>query len=333
MKLTSVLLLASCLTTLAAMEEELHRRYPVTTTGNLVVDVDFGSIDVRTNSTGEIAVDVWRKISRRSKDDEEAFLRENPVTITRDGASVTVRARHKSENNGNWFSNARNRNEARYIITVPPQCSASLNTAGGPISVSDVEGKVNAGTSGGGLDFTRLHGPLDGSTSGGPIQVTDCAGALKVGTSGGGITVTGGSGSLNGDTSGGPIKVSDFHGDTHVETSGGGIAIENVIGQIEGSTSGGPIDVTLPSSAPDSVKLSTSGGGVTARLPENAAFDLDAETSGGSVSSELPVTVIGKMERGRLNGAVNGGGKSIRLETSGGNIHLEKLSTHYTGRD
>jgi DUF4097 and DUF4098 domain-containing protein YvlB len=332
MKLSSMLLLVSCLTGFAATEEELHRRFPMTSAGNLIVDVDFGSIDVRTNSTGEISVDVWRSISRRSERDEEAFLRENPVTISQEGASVTVRARHKSENNGNWFS-SRNRNEGRYTITVPPQCDARLNTSGGPISVSDVAGKVTADTSGGGLDFARLRGPLDGSTSGGPIRVTDCAGAIKINTSGGGITIAGGSGSLSGDTTGGPVRVSDFHGDTRVETSGGGITLENVIGRIEGSTSGGPISVTVPSVTPDSVKLSTSGGGITARLPENAAFNLDAETSGGSVGSELPVTVVGTMEYGRLKGTVNGGGKSVRLETSGGDIRIEKLSIHYTGRN
>jgi len=328
-KVTSALLLISSLTTLAATEDELHRKYPVTAAGNLIVDVDFGSIDVRTNATSEITVDVWRKVTRRSKEEEETFLRENPVIVTQDGGAVTIRTRHKSES-GSWFS-GRNRNEAKYTITVPPQCDAGLNTAGGSILVNDLAGKVKANTSGGGLDFARLHGPLDGDTSGGPVRVTQCIGALRVNTSGGGITVAGGSGSLNGDTFGGPIRVNDFRGDTHVETSGGGITLENVIGKIEGDTSGGSISVSIPSSTPDSVKLSTSGGGIAARVPENAAFNLDAETSGGGVSSELPVTVVGHMEHDRLKGTVNGGGKSIRLETSGGSIHVEKLAPQLTG--
>ena len=55
-----------------------------------------------------------------------------------------------------------------------------------------------------------------------------------------------------------------------------------------------------------------------------AAFTLEAETSGGHVSSEIPVTPLGKMERGRLSGTVNGGGKLLYLHTSGGHIEIRQ---------
>ena len=76
----------------------------------------------------------------------------------------------------------------------------------------------------------------------------------------------------------------------------------------------------------DEVKLETSGGGVTVRVAENSAFDLDAATSGGGVSSDLPVTVVGKIAHDHLKGPVNGGGKPVVLRTSGGSIHVKKLS-------
>jgi hypothetical protein len=60
-------------------------------------------------------------------------------------------------------------------------------------------------------------------------------------------------------------------------------------------------------------------------IPTTAAFNIDAKTSGGSVSTELQVTVVGKMEEGRLVGAVKGGGKAVVLRSGGGNIHLKKL--------
>jgi hypothetical protein len=94
---------------------------------------------------------------------------------------------------------------------------------------------------------------------------------------------------------------------------------------VQGSTSGGSISAVLPSPLPDEVKLSTSGGGVTVRVSEDAAFNLDAATSAGGVSSELPVTVVGKIARDRMKGAVNGGGKSVVLRTSAGSIHVKKL--------
>jgi len=324
MKLTACLLLLSCGAALAATEEQINKKFNVTPGGTLVVDVDFGSITVNTSGANQATVDVWRKISRKNKADEQAFLRTYPVSFSQDGATLTVRAEHDQEAHA-WFWSSRNQNEAKYIITVPAQFNVQLKTAGGPVSVNDLSGDVNAHTSGGGLSFARLHGPLDGQTSGGAIQVADCDGALRIHTSGGGISVTGGSGTLDGHTSGGPVKVKDFHGNTHVETSGGGITVENVTGAIEGSTSGGGVYAVLPSPLSGEVKLSTSGGGITVRIPEHAAFDLDAKTSGGGVSSELPVTVTGKMENGLLKGSVNGGGKTVRLHSSGGGIHVEKL--------
>lgn len=326
MKLTAFLLLLGSCAAFAATEEQINTNFNFAPGGTLIVNVDFGSITVGTNATNEVTLDVWRKVSRKNKAKEQEFLREYPVHFTQDGTTVTVWAEHHgSDGRSGWLWGARSENDAKYTIQVPAQFNVQLKTPGGGISVNDLAGNTKADTSGGGLSFTRLHGPLDGNTSGGGIQVADCDGALKIHTSGGGITVSGGSGTLDGHTSGGPVTVKDFQGNTHVRTSGGGITIENVVGEIAGSTSGGGVSAVLPSPLLHAVNLSTSGGGVTVRVPENAAFDLDAETSGGGVSSELPVTVVGEMAHGHLKGAVNGGGQTVRLRSSGGGIHLKKF--------
>ncbi len=323
MKLTLVLSLISSLAAVAATEQQLNQRFTVQPEGKLVVDVEFGSIDVTTHETDEVVVDVWRKITRKNKADEEEFLKDHPVTFSQDGNTVTVRCRRNGV--GGWSWGGRSRMQGKYTLTVPARFDAQLKTSAGSIAVSDLVGEVAANTSGGGLRFQRLRGPLDGNTSGGGIYVSDCEGDLKIRTSGGGIEVSGGSGSLDGHTSGGSVTVKTFKGDAEVGTSGGGIMIENVIGQVEGSTSGGSVSAVLPSPLPGEVKLSTSGGGVTVVVPADAAFELDASTSAGRVSSDLPVTVVGKLERDRLKGSVNAGGKSVVLRSTAGSIRLKKL--------
>ncbi|HEY5915454.1 MAG TPA: DUF4097 family beta strand repeat-containing protein [Verrucomicrobiae bacterium] len=323
MKSILFLLLVSSCAAFAATEEQIQKTFGLDPGGTLVVDVDFGSIDVTTNSTSEVAVDVWRKITRRNKADEEAFLRDNPVKLSQEGTTVTVKSRaaHKL----GWLSGWRNRNEAKYTVRVPARFNARLKTSGGGIGVSDLTGEVKADTSGGGLRFARVHGPIDGNTSGGGIRVNDCEGNIRIETSGGGIDVLGGSGSLKGHTSGGAVLVKDFLGPAAVGTSGGGLTLENIKGALSGTTSGGAIKAVLISPVPGAVTLSTSGGGVTLRVPESAAFNLDASTSSGSVSCELPVTVQGKLQRSRLRGVVNGGGEAVTLRSSGGGIHVNKL--------
>jgi len=326
MKLTAFLLLWSSCLAFSATEEQINTNFSVAPGGTLVVNVDFGSITVSTNATSGVTVDVWRKVGRKTEAKEREFLRDYPVRFTRDGATVTVRAEHHDSDGWFWSSwRGWYQNEAQYTVHVPAQFNVQLETRGGGISVSDIAANTRANTSGGGLSFTRLHGPLNGNTSGGGIRVADCDGALKIHTSGGGIAVTGGSGTLDGDTSGGPVDVKNFHGDTHFRTSGGGITIENVVGEIEGFTSGGGVSAVLPSPLVHAVDLSTSGGGVTVRVPDNAAFNLDAVTSGGGVSSELPVTVAGQLDYGHLQGAVNGGGPTVRLRSSGGSIQVKKF--------
>ena len=321
-KLAFLLWLLTSMAARAATEEQLHQQFTVQPGGRLVVDVDFGSVNVSTHAASEVVVDAWRSVTRSSKSAEEAFLEAHPVNFSQDGNTVAIRSRGSDQQRG-WWS-GRSRTEAKYTITVPAEFDAQLKTAGGGIAVSNLAGAVKAATSGGGLRFADLRGPLDGFTSGGGVHVTDCAGKLKIRTSGGGIDVRGGSGSLDGVTSGGSVTVKDFQGAARVGTSGGGLTIEKVGGEVSGSTSGGSISAALPSPLPGNVKLSTSGGGITVRIPEDAAFDLDAETSAGGVTSELPVAVVGKVERNRLKGPVNGGGKSVVLRTSAGGIRLKK---------
>lgn len=121
------------------------------------------------------------------------------------------------------------------------------------------------------------------------------------------------------------MTVKNFHGFVSVESSGGGITIENVVGKLRAETSGGPINAVLPSPIPDEVSLESSGGGVTVKVAPDAAFNLDAEASGGGVSCELPIARQGKKEHGEMKGPVNGGGPAVKLESSGGGIHVKKL--------
>ncbi|MCI0748279.1 MAG: DUF4097 domain-containing protein [Verrucomicrobia subdivision 3 bacterium] len=286
MKTISAFLLAGCLAAFAETEEEISKRFTVQPGGKLIVDVDFGSINVSPGTGNEVAIDVFRKVKRGSKADEEAFLDERPVTFAQDGDAITVRSRADKSRRFSWRGSQST--EAKYTIRVPAQFNAQVKTSGGSISINELKGEVNARTSGGSLKFARLNGTLDGHTSGGSIRVTDCVGPIKV------------------------------------NTSGGGIDVQNASGKVEASTSGGSVSAQFASAPPEEVTLKTSGGSVTLTVPENAAFDLDASTSGGSVKSDLAVSTDGKPSRTHLKGPVNGGGKPVVLRTSGGSVRVKK---------
>lgn len=318
-----MLLLLSSLVALGATEEQISKHFQVQPGGTVVVEVDFGGIEIQTNAASEVVVDVWRKISCSSKAKEEAFLKDNPVELVQDGKTITIRSHHQSNVGSSFWG--KNQNDAKYVISVPGQFNARPETSGGSISVSGLSGEVKAHTGGGSIDLARLHGPLDAATGGGSIKAADCEGNIRLHSGGGGLEIAGGSGSLEGETGGGSISVKHFQGTSHLRTGGGSLDIEKVDGALDAATGGGSIHLVMPSELSGDLRLSTGGGGIHVAVPESAAFDLDAQSYSGSVHCDVVVAVSGKADPGCLRGPVNGGGKPVVLRTGGGSIRISKL--------
>jgi hypothetical protein len=320
---TLILVSLTVLTAVAAKEENIHQTQSAKPGGRLVVDVDFGSIDVSPGDNDKVIVDAHRKIESTSKEKEEEYFKAVPITVTTEGDSVVVRAVRKHESLGAqiWNLMRHTSTKARYAIRVPASFSADLQTAGGDVSANGLTGTVKVGTSGGDLNFERIHGPIDAETSGGDITVTACEGTLDVETSGGRIEATGGSGSLRAQTSGGAVTVANFAGDTKVESSGGRLRLANISGKLSGETSGGAIDAILSSPVAGDVRLETSAGTIRVLAPTNAALTLDAETSAGDVTSDFR-TAHTQASRDSLKGTINGGGRTLVLRTGAGSIGI-----------
>lgn len=309
----------------AATEDRLEKSMPAGPDGTLVVEVDFGSIEViGVPDSKEVKVEAWRKVGRSKVEEEQKYLAETPIVFEAEGNRLTLRAKSQKRKGGGWgWFGGRRQDEGRYVIQVPARFNLELDTAGAPVTVTGITGVVEADTSGSALKFSKIVGTLEGDTSGGPISVTDCKGVIEVDTSGGGIEVLGGGGTLEADTSGGGITVRDFEGSVEVDTSGGGLELERIQGELNGNTSGGPIRAVLVSPLAGQVQLETSGGSIEVRLPENTAFALDAATTGGRVRCELPLPEA-QPEKNRLTAQFLGGGPLVRLRTSGGNITVRK---------
>jgi DUF4097 and DUF4098 domain-containing protein YvlB len=129
-------------------------------------------------------------------------------------------------------------------------------------------------------------------------------------------------GTVNVHTSGGRIDVADCTGDLDLDTSGGGIDIQNDDGKVEAHTSGGGIRAQLR--ANHGISLSTSGGTIIVLLPQDTHASVDAETTRGRVTSDFPLSAVETDDRNHVRGTIGGGGATISLHTSGGDIRLER---------
>ncbi|MCA1659402.1 MAG: hypothetical protein LC642_02500, partial [Verrucomicrobiaceae bacterium] len=167
MILRTLLLLALATTTASALSEEnINQSLDGAPGGRLIVDVDFGTIDVSAGPDDKISVTARRKIDSDNEAQEKEYLASAPVMVSKEGNTVTIRARRQNKDkNLNW--SGRCTMDARYTVRVPKTFNSELRTGGGTIMVAEITGTMSADTSGGKLKFTNLKGPTGATTSGG----------------------------------------------------------------------------------------------------------------------------------------------------------------------
>ena len=308
----------------ADAEDRIQKNFTVDVGGTLIVDVDRGSIDVTTVPGNELKVEVVRKANSWTRRRGEDALKGHKVEISEQGNNVRIYSRYKGQRE--IFSSWRRPNlNVRYLISTPKRYDGDLRTAGGSISVSDLDGEVKARTSGGSLKFGRIDGRVWGRTSGGSITLQSCKQSADVETSGGSLRIGQVEGPVSAKTSGGSIEINQVRGDLLARTSGGSIRVNEVFGKIDASTSGGSVSARLSSQPSGDCTLRTSGGSIEVRLAEKIAVNLDASTSGGRVITEIPVTIHGELRKNALKSRINGGGPILLLHTSGGNVRIRRL--------
>ena len=285
---------------------DIERSFNVGPGGQLTLESDIGSIEVRSHSRNTVDIDVVIESRRGGGRRVDDFMEEFDIDFRHDGNDVTVIAEYQRDRWNFWDSIGKYI-RVRFYVNVPKKYNVDLKTSGGGISVDDLEGKVYSKTSGGSLEFGRIKGPVKGKTSGGSIRLTSCEGKADVNTSGGSITI----GSVSGDV--------------YAHTSGGSIHVEEVMGMIDATTSGGSVTASITRQPDYDCRLTTSGGGITVHLAKDIKVNLNASTSGGRVRTDFPVTIRGEISKRSLRAKINGGGPELYLRTSGGSIYIREL--------
>jgi len=177
----------------------------------------------------------------------------------------------------------------RFEVQVPTRTRLELRTGGGDIRASHLEGDAELHTSGGDVEVAELKGNLEARTSGGDIRLRQVTGDVDVGT------------------------------------AGGDVRAEDASGRVDAHTSGGDIEVSLARGNSRGGQIETSGGTISVVLDSSANLNLDASASGGDLTTDLPLKVSGQLSHSSLRATLGSGGETLRLHTSGGDIHIRGL--------
>jgi hypothetical protein len=143
-------------------------------------------------------------------------------------------------------------------------------------------------------------------------------------------------------SSNGDIKITDTLGDTFAESSNGDVPIEDVDGYVKAHSSNGDLDIKGTTGISDmstsngdinveifdiqnDVSISSSNGKVVVYILPTLKCKVDMDTSNGDVSVSgitLDKTVD---EDKHIKGTLNGGGHTIEMHSSNGDVELKKL--------
>ena len=273
----------------------------------LVMDFDSG---------GSATVEGWDKdlveitYSDRLRDLDDYDI---DVKETRSGLKITASlGRHRDGSNA-----------LRFEIRVPREFDVEFESAGGSLTLVDLEGTFTGKTMGGSLELKNMKGEVRLTTMGGSVNVTNCELDGKIHTYGGSCLVENVSGALEVTSSGGAVKyrnVRDRAGDMRAPRdlrAPKGISRKTVFI----STMGGSVDVE---DAPDGANVYTAGGSITVT---GAARFVEATTGGGDVDIRVENGwVQAKTGAGDINVIIDGDGgdedESTVLITGHGDIHL-----------
>lgn len=287
----------------AVTQDEIKEEFSIGEGGTLVVDVDDGDVEISAHDGDRVRVQVLRKAQADGAEAEREMLAAHEVSIERDGEQVRVWARLQEEYNQRNWNNFNHRLTVRFTVSVPRRFSADLKSSDGNISVRGLLGDLSARSSDGDFQLEGVRGEMDIKSSDGDLVLRACAGTLKAATS-------------DGD-----IIVEDFSGPVSLQTSDGDVRVQGATHTVQAQSSDGDVDVRFAAAPDGDCRLKTSDGNVRAQVDKNWALSIDGKTGDGRIKSELPL--VGDTNKRRLRGDINGGGPTLSLRTSDGNIALE----------
>jgi DUF4097 and DUF4098 domain-containing protein YvlB len=196
----------------------------------------------------------------------------------------------------------RNRCGGDFVINVPRSIElAKIETEGGSVNVSGIEGRAEIESGGGSIHIDDISGAVTAETGGGTIEVGNVGSDVHLQTGGGNIKIASAKGKIHAESGGGSLVVLSGLQGAILETGAGSIRVEKCAGMVRATTGGGSIDLGDIGGA---AEIESGAGSI--RLA-SAKGPVKAETGGGSI---------------HLDGV-----PSVRAETAAGGIVAKLISS------
>jgi len=189
------------------------------------------------------------------------------------------------------------REQSRITVETPAQLTLQARTSDGNVTMTGLQGQLGLTTGDGNVTLDHLSGDVHIKSGDGHVTITDASGALDA------------------------------------RTSDGSLSVDGLFHALALHTSDGRLDLRLRQGTKltEASTVQSSDGSVAIHLPPNFAADLNVHSSDGHVDCALPLTLDHYQSSGgdshELHGKLNGGGASLSVRTSDGNVRIDQLQT------
>jgi hypothetical protein len=300
---------------------------------NETLDVETPSGNVEAIATDERPAGFEIEVSARGRTQEEAdsALARYRVEVVREGTIVRLRlvgTPHEVKEGTNvWRFGA----SASMKVFAPKRSAIVLKTSAGTATANGEFGGADVASGAGTVEIAGAYGAVRAKTQAGSVLVRDVGAAdIKAESAAGGVVVRSGKGTMSAKTSSGEVRVENWTGAVKASTGAGAVHVEGVLTTVEASSSAGSVEVVArPKSkvaAPWTIEASA--GSVDFSATDALDADVEAWTSAGKVSSDFtgPETEE-RSDPKRWNGRLGGGGPSIRVSSSAGDVRIRRLGS------
>ena len=254
---------------------------------------------------GSITVEGWNenvvKVNARSGGRE---LDEDDVKMREHSGGVSISISPLNSDRG-----------LELVIKVPQQYNLDLETMGGSISVTNVQGVIEGKTMGGSLFFDRLKGELQFTTMGGTVDMRDSEVDGNVKTMGGDIDFINVTGGIKSNTMGGDITMRNSQSgekgkpsEVDISTMGGDILVDEAMQGVNAHTMGGEITIRK---AGKYAKVKTMGGEIDIK-------EIDGRVEATTMGGDINVVMTGNPDKGERDVSLSSMGGSIDLTLPAG---------------
>jgi hypothetical protein len=279
-----------------------NRTLTVAGAPTVTIATDSGSIHVHAGAGSEVRIEAKVSITNGwgfgGGGGSEARVREilaHPP-IVQNGSSILIGPGHGDEE--------RYRNIAiDYEVTLPAQATVRATTGSGAIQIADVSAVATASTGSGDIQLHEVGPATDVTTGSGTIRADGVRGAASLETGSGDVELR-----------------QEGAGDVKAQSGSGSIRLRGLNGGLRAGTGSG--DVEIEGSPASEWRVNTSSGSIRVTVNPAAHFTVQASTDAGTVHVAQAVRMEESLDKQHIVGTVNGGGPTLRLTTSSGDITI-----------